>query len=123
MTRVIWSNDEPIGSHPNTDKSPSGDQCYEGPLGLGRRALPAGERAPRFRLPDQHGRAVMLSSLLAKGAVVLRFCGHDGTSSCFRELDALLAIHVEIEQRGATLAAIAAPPLHPLILLVRQLSD
>jgi peroxiredoxin len=55
----------------------------------------------------------MLSALLAKGAVVLRFCGHDGTSSCFRELDALAAVHVDIVQLGATLAVIAAPPLHP----------
>ncbi|HXA12568.1 MAG TPA: redoxin domain-containing protein, partial [Mycobacterium sp.] len=57
------------------------------------------------------GRAVMLNALLAKGPVVLRFCRHDGTSSCFRELDALVAVHVEIERRGATLAVIAAPPV------------
>jgi peroxiredoxin len=113
MTRLIWSNDEPTGLQPTTNQSPSGEQNYQDPPGLGRRALRAGDRAPRFRLPDQHGRAVMLSALLAKGAVVLRFCRHDGTSSCFRELDALVAVHVDIEQRGATLAVIAAQPLHP----------
>jgi peroxiredoxin len=55
----------------------------------------------------------MLDALLAKGPVVLRFCRHDGMSSCFRELDALVAVHVEIERRGATLAVIAAPPMSP----------
>jgi len=50
---------------------------------------------------------VSLSALLTKGPVVLRFCRNDGTPSCFREMDALAALHVDIEQRGATLAAIA----------------
>jgi peroxiredoxin len=113
MTRLIWSNDEPSGLPPTDDKSPSGEQNRQDLPDLGCCALRAGEQAPRFRLPDQHGRVVMLSALLAKGVVVLRFCRHDGASSCFRELDALVAAHVDIEQRGATLAVIAVQPLHP----------
>jgi peroxiredoxin len=113
MTRLIWSNDEPTGLQPTTDNSPSEGQNRPDLPGLVRRAVRAGEDAPRFRLPDQRGRVVMLSALLAKGPVVLRFCRHGGTSSCFRELDALVAVHVEIERRGATLAVITAPPMHP----------
>jgi peroxiredoxin len=55
----------------------------------------------------------MLNALVAKGPVVLRFCRFDGTFSCFQELDALTALHVDIELRGATLAVIAAEPLSP----------
>lgn len=113
MTRLIWSNDEPTGLPPTTDKSLSGEQNRPDPFGLVRRAVRAGEDAPRFRLPDQRGHAVVLSALLAKGPVVLRFCRHDGTSSCFRELDALMVVRAEIERRGATLAVIAAPPVGP----------
>jgi peroxiredoxin len=110
MTRLIWSNDEPtIG------KSPSGKQNERDSTSLGHRALRAGEQAPRFRLPDQHGHAVTLSALLAKGPVVLRFCRHKSTSPYYGELDGLAALHLEIERWGATLAVIAAQPLrtHP----------
>lgn len=113
MTRPVWSNDEPTDLPPNTDKNPSGKQSYQGLSRLGCCAVRAGQQAPRFRLPDQHGGVVVLSALLAKGAVVLRFCHHDGTSSRFHELDALAAVHLDIEQRGATLAAITAQPLFP----------
>jgi len=75
--------------------------------------LRAGERAPAFRLPDQCGHMVMLSALLAKGAAVLRFCHHDDPCARIRELDTLVAVHVGIEQRGATLAVISAQPFHP----------
>jgi peroxiredoxin len=113
MTRLIWANDEPPGRQPTTDKSPSEAQNYQDPPALVRHALRAGEQAPRFRLPDQHGRAVTLRALLTNGPVVLRFCRHGGTSSYFYELDALAALHVDIEERGATLAVIAAQPRHP----------
>jgi peroxiredoxin len=108
MTHLIGSNDELIGLYPPKDKSPSAARTCRDPRALGRCALRAGELAPGFRLPDQHGRMVTLRALLTKGPVVLRFCRHDGTPSCFRERDALAALHVDIEQRGATLAAIVA---------------
>jgi peroxiredoxin len=55
----------------------------------------------------------MLSALLTRGPVVLRFCRQCDAFSCSRELDGLAALHVEIEKRNATLAVIAAQPLHP----------
>jgi peroxiredoxin len=107
MTRLIWSNDEPSDPQPTTDKSPSREQIYKA------RALRAGEQAPGFILPDQHGRTVTLSALVAKGPVVLRFCRHCDAPSCFRELGRLAALHLECEKRGATLAVISAQPPHP----------
>jgi peroxiredoxin len=108
MTHFIGSNDEPTGLHPPADKSLSAAQTCDDPRSLGRSALRAGEQAPGFRLRDQHGRMVTLSALLTKGPVVLRFCRHDGTSSCLHAMDILAGLHVDIEQRGATLAVIAA---------------
>ncbi len=112
MTRLIWSNDEPSGLRSPTDETRSRAR-RKGSSRLGRSALRAGELAPRFRLPDQHGHTVMLSALLSKGPVVLRFCRHDGTSSYLRELDTLIAVHIEIERWGATLAVIASEPSQP----------
>ncbi|MES2681933.1 MAG: peroxiredoxin-like family protein [Pseudomonadota bacterium] len=41
--------------------------------GIEGKALRVGERAPSFRLPDQHGQLVELSTLLAQGPTVLVF--------------------------------------------------
>ena len=112
MTRLIWSSDAPSGREP-ADKALSAERNARPPAGSGRRALRAGEHAPRFRLPDQHGRAVMLGALAVKGPVVLRFCRHDGSSSCFLELDDLVRTNIEIQKLNSTLVVIAAQPLHP----------
>jgi peroxiredoxin Q/BCP len=40
---------------------------------LGSAALKVGDRAPDFTLPDQEGRPVTLSKLLAAGPVILAF--------------------------------------------------
>jgi peroxiredoxin len=107
MTHLIWSNDEPSDPQPRTDESSFTGHNHRA------HALCAGERAPDFRLLDQHGRPVTLNALVAKGPVVLRFCRHCDASSCFRELDGLAALHLECEKHGATLAVISAQPTHP----------
>jgi len=109
MTRLIWSNDEPPDPQPTTHESSPRGHSHQ------VHALCAGERAPDFRLPDQHGRRVTLSALAAKGPVVLRFCRYRDMMSCFRESDGLAPLHLECEERGATLAVIAEQPphLHP----------
>src|SRR5271170_7682738 len=107
MTRLIWSNDEPSHPQPTAEESSSRRHNHQA------HALCAGERAPDFRLPDQHGRPVTLSALAAKGPVVLRFCRHCDAPSCFRAFDGLAALHFECEKRGATLAVISAQSLHP----------
>jgi peroxiredoxin len=114
MTRLTRSNDEPSGPQSPADKSPLRKRTCAVPPGLGRCALRAGEHAPRFRLPDQHGHMVSLSGLLTKGPVVLRFCRRSAPSY-FHELDGLAALYAEIKKWGATLAVIVAqqPLPHP----------
>lgn len=56
----------------------------------------------------------MLSTLLAKGPAILRFRQHGRASADLDDLDALIAAHSEIEQRGATLAVIAEPSAQSL---------
>lgn len=114
MTRPTRSNDGPSGPLSPADKSPLREQICAIPPGLGRCALRAGEPAPRFRLPDQHGHTVSLSGLLTKGPVVLRFCRRSAPSY-FHELDGLAARYAEIKKWGAALAVIVAqqPLPHP----------
>jgi len=109
MTRLIWSNDERPDPRPTIHESSSRGHSHR------VHALSAGERAPDFRLPDQHGRRVTLSALAAKGPAVLRFCRQLDATSCLRELDGLAMLHLECEGRGATLAVISKQPphLHP----------
>ena len=54
-------------------------------------ALPAGAEAPDFFLPDEQARLVSLSSLLAKGRVVLLFVPGGWCSFCMSKVRALSA--------------------------------
>jgi peroxiredoxin len=54
-------------------------------------ALHAGAEAPDFFLPDEHARLVSLSSLLAKGPVVLLFVPGSWCSFCMAKVRALSA--------------------------------
>jgi peroxiredoxin len=112
MARLVWSNDGQPDLQAMSGKSPSGQRSHKPPLDVVCHALQAGEHAPGFRLLDQHGHVVTLATLVVKGPVVLRFCRCD-TSSCFRELDPLVTVHIDIERQGATLAVIPTQPLHP----------
>jgi peroxiredoxin len=73
----------------------------------------AGQTAPDFRLPDQHGHRVTLSELLLRGAVVLRFCRNENTATCVREFNSLSALHNDVERLGAALVVIAVEPFDP----------
>ncbi len=41
--------------------------------GLAERALKAGDRAPEFRLPNQHGAIISSSAMLARGPLGITF--------------------------------------------------
>jgi peroxiredoxin len=73
----------------------------------------AGEKAPHFRLRDQHGRRVTLSELLLDGAAVLRFCRNENTAACIREFESLSTLYNDIERLGATLVVIGVKPFDP----------
>lgn len=109
VTRLIWSNDrsEPPDLPGGRSRSP------DDPPGLGWRALRAGKTAPDFRLTDQHGHHVMLSELLLRGAVVLRFCRNENTATWVREFSSLSALYNDVGRLGATLVVAAVEPFDP----------
>lgn len=69
--------------------------------------LRVGEKAPRFELHDHDGRLVRSSDLLAKGRLVLCFIRGRWCPFCVGQMEAMNLIVPEIEQAGATLAAIS----------------
>ena len=75
--------------------------------GITERALKAGATATDFILPDVHGNKVKLSTLLAKGPVVLSFYRGGWCPYCNLELRALQQVLPQLKQLGATLVAIS----------------
>ena len=69
--------------------------------------LPVGLKAPEFRLQDHDGKDVLSSDLLAKGRLVLCFIRGRWCPFCVGQLEAMNLILPEIEQAGATLAAVS----------------
>ena len=111
MTSLVWSNDRS-----DVLELPAERSCYPNGAnskGLVRRAIRAAKKAPDFRLPDQHGHRVTLSSLMRRGAVVLRFCRNENTAACVREFSALPALHNDVQRLGAGLVIIAVEPFDP----------
>jgi peroxiredoxin len=75
--------------------------------GIAERALKAGDLAPDFVLPDALGGQVRLSTLLAKGNVVLSFYRGGWCPYCNLELRALQLALPAFLQLGATLVAVS----------------
>lgn len=111
MTRLIWSNGKSASPDIPVDRDRSAGYGVAPDLRL--HVLRAGEKAPRFRLRDQHGRRVTLSEMLGHGAVVLRFCRNENTATCVREFSSLSALHNDVERLRATLVVIAVEPFDP----------
>ena len=109
MTRLIWSNGKSEPPDIPVDRSAGYGVAPALPLHV----LRAGEKAPRFRLRDQHRRGVTLSEMLGHGAVVLRFCRNENTATCVREFSSLSALHNDMARLGAALIVIAVEPFDP----------
>ncbi|MEU6665945.1 peroxiredoxin-like family protein [Streptomyces sp. NPDC046727] len=75
--------------------------------GQADRALTAGDRAPRFRLPSATGATVALDDLLATGPVALTFYRGAWCPYCNIALRALQRHHADITARGARLVAVS----------------
>lgn len=73
----------------------------------GRDAIELGAQAPRFELPNQQGKSVSLTDLLAKGPVVVTFYRGSWCPYCNLQLRALHAKLSEIHNLGAELIAIS----------------
>ena len=70
-------------------------------------ALPAGANAPSFELQDHNGKIVSSTVILAKGRLVLCFLRGRWCPFCVGQMEAMNLIVPQIEQAGATLAAIS----------------
>lgn len=74
---------------------------------LAANILPVGSKIPEFQIQDHDGKVVSSSDLLAKGRLVLCFIRGRWCPFCVGQMEAMNRIVPEIEQAGATLAAIS----------------
>jgi len=75
--------------------------------GISNRVLSVGAKAPGFELKDHNGKPVSSAELLAKGRLVLCFFRGRWCPFCVGQLEAMNLIVPQIEQAGASLAAIS----------------
>jgi peroxiredoxin len=74
---------------------------------LAANILGIGAKIPQFELPDQNGKNVRYLDLLAKGRLVLCFIRGRWCPFCVAQMEAMNLALPQIEQAGATLAAIS----------------
>jgi peroxiredoxin len=74
---------------------------------LAANILPPGAKTPEFQLHDHDGKAISSADLLAKGRLVLCFIRGRWCPFCVAQMEAMNLILPQIEQAGATLAAIS----------------
>jgi len=74
---------------------------------LAANILPVGAKIPEFHLQDHDGKSVSSSDLLAKGRLVLCFIRGRWCPFCVAQMEAMNLILPEVEQAGATLAAVS----------------
>ncbi|HXP44255.1 MAG TPA: peroxiredoxin-like family protein [Candidatus Acidoferrales bacterium] len=69
--------------------------------------LPVGAKVPEFQLQDHEGKSISSSGLLARGRLVLCFIRGRWCPFCVAQMEAMSLILPDIEQAGATLAAVS----------------
>lgn len=74
---------------------------------LAANILPVGAKAPEFEAQDHDGKLVRSADLLAKGRLVLCFIRGRWCPFCVGQMEAMNLVVPEIQQAGATLAAIS----------------
>jgi peroxiredoxin len=74
---------------------------------LAANILPVGSKIPDFQLQDHDGKTVSSSDLLAKGQLVLCFIRGRWCPFCVGQMEAMNLIVPEIEQAGASFAAVS----------------
>jgi peroxiredoxin len=74
---------------------------------LAANILPVGAKIPEFRLQDHDSKIVSSSELLSKGRLVLCFIRGRWCPFCVGHMEAMNLVLPEIEQAGATLAAVS----------------
>lgn len=74
---------------------------------LAANILPVGSIIPEFHLPDHDGKTISSSDLLAEGRLILCFIRGRWCPYCVAQMEAMNLILPEIDQAGATIAAIS----------------
>ncbi|MGC1783993.1 MAG: redoxin domain-containing protein [Acidobacteriaceae bacterium] len=88
--------------------------------GIEQQILAVGSVAPEFALPDNNGRTVRSSDLLALGPVIIKFFRGRWCPYCMAELAAWRDSYPQVRTRGALLVAISPQTVHQNDLLVQQ---
>jgi peroxiredoxin Q/BCP len=73
--------------------------------------LKVGDKAPDFTLPDEDGRPVTLSSLVAAGPVLLVFYPRDFSPMCIRQLSMFRDRYSDLAAAGVVLLGISTDEL------------
>ena len=88
--------------------------------GIAARALRAGDKSPDFELADQNGTRLRAAELLQKGKLVVCFFRGRWCPFCVGQLEAMDAIHTEIQRLGALLVGISPQTVHQSYLMADQ---
>ncbi len=88
--------------------------------GIAERALKPGSEAPEFELPDQHGKLVRSSELLARGPLAICFIRGRWCPFCVGQMEAMNAVITQIQELGASMVAISPQTVHQNYLMADQ---
>ncbi|MGH9615589.1 MAG: peroxiredoxin-like family protein [Acidobacteriaceae bacterium] len=88
--------------------------------GIEHQILPAGSAVPEFALPDNNGRIVRSTDLLALGPLVINFFRGRWCPYCLAELAAWRDLYQDVRKRGALLVAISPQTVHQNDLMLQQ---
>jgi peroxiredoxin len=88
--------------------------------GIADRALQTGAAAPEFELPDQNGRLVRSTDLLATGRLVICFIRGRWCPFCVAQLEAMNAIVPTLKELKTSLVAISPQTVHQCYLMADQ---
>ena len=87
---------------------------------IASRVLHAGAEAPEFELPDQNGKLVRSTELLAGGRVVICFIRGRWCPFCVAQMHAMNAIVPKLKELKACLVAISPQTVHQSYLMADQ---
>jgi peroxiredoxin len=88
--------------------------------GAAERALQVGSTAPAFELSDHNGKVVRSFELLKKGRLIICFFRGRWCPFCVGQMEAMNAIHSELQSAGASFVAISPQTVHQCSLMADQ---
>jgi len=88
--------------------------------GIAERALKPGSEVPPFELPDQNGKLVRSSDMLARGPLVICFIRGRWCPFCVGQMEAMNAVTPQIKALGALIVAISPHTVHQNYLMADQ---